>query len=185
MNTDRRLTDQPFKNWKEELIFLHLDSIRQKAPGFFKASGGFEMKIKPYCDTNTNGLTRCVKEFLTFKGHYCIRTNRQGQARTERIPIGGTQLDITGRGVKYNSKVTYTKNPEGKAFADLQASIEGLFVSIEIKCKAKKDRTMEGQEENKTLVELSGGILLIVPDMEYFYNWYNTELPNIIKSKLK
>lgn len=180
-NTDTHV----FETWKEELIFLHLDNIRQKTPGAFKASGGFEMKVKPYRDTDTNGLTRCVKEFLTFKGHYCIRTNRQGQARIEKIPIGGTQRDINGNGVKYHGKLSFTKNPEGKAFADLQASIEGLFVSIEIKCKAKKDQVREGQEENKTLVEKSGGTLLIVPDMQYFWQWYYTDLPLILKNKLK
>lgn len=174
-----------FKTWKEELRFLHLDNIRRRTPGAFKASGGFDMKIKPYCDTNTNGLTRCVKEFLTLKGHYCIRTNRQGQARIERIPIGGTQQNLSGKGVKYNGKISFTKNPEEKAFTDLQASIEGMFVSIEIKCRATKDRLKDPQKENKALVENSGGIHLIVGDMNEFWEWYNNELPVIIKSKLK
>jgi len=164
-----------FKTWKEELTWLHLNDIDNKAPGFFMASGGFSMKIKPYTDTNTNGLTRCVKDFLTFKGHYVIRTARQGQARVERIQMHN----------HVRTKLNWTKNPEGKAFTDLQASINGLFVAIEIKCKKTKDTTKDNQKVNAAMVEQSGAIHLIVPDMLYLWNWYYKDLPNIIKTKLK
>jgi hypothetical protein len=175
-----------FDSWREEIKYLHLAGIQKKSPGFFKASGGFDMKIKPYSDSTTNGLTTCVKAFLEFKGHYCIRTSRQGQARIERLPIGGTQQDITGKGVKYSGKISYTKNPEEKAFSDLHASIHGLFLSIEIKCAATKDRFKKGskQDENKMHVEKSGGLHLVVRTMDQFWSWYYYELPAIIKSKL-
>jgi hypothetical protein len=176
---------QKFTTWKEELTRLHHDSIKASAPGFFAASGGYSMKIKPYTDTNTNGLTRCVKDFLTYKGHYVIRTNRQGQARIEKIPVGGTQRDISGAGARYYGKISYTKNPEDKAFTDLQASIDGLYVAIEIKCKATKDRMKDGQDKNKISVEKSGAIHVTVPDMLTFWKWYYEELPIIVKSKLK
>lgn len=174
-----------YKSWKEELIFLHLEDIRTKAPGFFKASGGYSMKIKPYSDTNTNALTRCVKDFLTYKGHYVIRTARQGQARIEKIPIGGTQKDISGRGVKHYDKLSFTKNPEAKAFTDLQASINGLYIAIEIKCKATKDRIKEEQIKNQKCVEKSGAIHLIIPTMQAMWEWYYNELPIILKQKFK
>lgn len=174
-------------NWKDELKKLHLAHIEKTAPGFFKASGGYDMKIKPYSDTNTNGLTRCVIDFLTYKGHYAIRTNRQGQARIERIPIGGTQKDCSGRGVKYNGKISYTKASEGKAITDIQASIDGLYIAIEIKCASTKDRLdKKGKQElNGKKVEQSGAIWLVVTHFEQFYNWYNNTLPDIIKSKFK
>jgi len=171
--------------WKDELKRLHLDHIKNTSPGFFAASGGYDMKIKPYTDTNTNGLTRCVIDFLTYKGHYAIRTNRQGQARIERIPIGGTQQNTSGKGVKYHGKVSYTKNPEAKAFTDIQASIGGLYVAIEIKCKATKDRMNDSQEVNKMHVEKSGALWLVVTHFELFRDWYNNVLPDIIKDKLK
>lgn len=176
-----------FKTWKDELKFLHLDDQRKKFPRAFVASGGYEQKIKPYVDTNTNGLTRCVKAFLEFKGHYCIRTGRQGQARIERIPIGGTQSNMQGHGVKYHGKISYTKSAEGKAITDLHASIDGIFVAIEIKCLATKDRLKKGskQEENKTFVEASGGLHLTVRTMDQFWDWYYNDLPGILKSKLK
>ena len=176
-----------FNTWKDELTSMHYESIKAKAPGFFEASGGYSMKIKPYTDTNTNGLTNCVKSFLEFKGHYCIRTNRQGQAKVERIPIGGTQRDISGKGAKVYGKISWTKNPEDKAITDLHASIDGLFVAIEIKCAATKDRIKKksGQLENKIHVENSGGIHLIVTDMESFWVWYHNVLPGIKSGKLK
>jgi len=162
--------------WKQALIKLYLDHQARETPGAFKASGGYDQKINKYTDTNTNGLTRCVKDFLEFKGHYCIRTGRQGQARIERVPVGGTQRTIGGRGVIMAGKITYTKSAEGKAIADLHASINGLFIAIEIKCKATGDRFKAGskQDENRKDVQDSGGIHIVVPSMEWFYTWYNT-----------
>lgn len=159
-------------NWKIELEKMHLDDIAAKSPGFFKASGGYDMKLKPYTDTNTNGLTRCVIAWDTFKGHYTVRSGNQGQARIQKIPIGGTQLSLDGKGAKTYSKVHYTKNPDGKGKADLQSNMWGLFVSKEIKCEATKDRMRDGQSEHRDRVELSGGIYIIIPSMEWYYNWY-------------
>lgn len=175
-----------FATWKDEMKFLKLNSLKEKYPGAFMASGGWNQKIKPYTDKNTNGLTTCVKDFLTYHGHYAIRTNRQGQAHVEYIPIGGTAKNqMTGKGVKYNQKVKWTKNPEGKAFTDLQATINGLYIAIEIKCKATGDTIKDDQKKNKQLVEQSGGIHLFVTDMEMFWKWYYNELQQILKSKLK
>lgn len=175
-----------FANWKEELSFLRRDKIRQQSPGFYAASGGDLMKIKSFPDTNTNGLTRNIIDFLTLKGHYAIRTNRQGQARVEYIPQGGTASNqLTGKGVKYNQKVSWTKNPEGKKFTDVQASIDGLYIAIEVKCKTTKDKISDGQIDNAVSVQQSGGIHLIATDMTMFWNWYYNELPIIKQNKLK
>jgi Holliday junction resolvase len=175
-----------FKTWKDELRFLRLENQRAKYPSAFIASGGYDQKVKSYPDTNTNGLTRNIIDFLTFKGHYAIRTNRQGQARVEYIPQGGTAANqLTGKGVKYNQKVSWTKNPEGKAFTDIQASIDGLYVAIEVKCKTTKDRIKDDQVENKGYVEKSGAIHIIATDMSMFWNWYYNELPIIKQNKLK
>lgn len=184
-----------FNTWKDELKFLYFEDKRKKYPTQFilkngayipRQNGMFEGYLpKPFTDRTTNGLTNCVKSFLEWSGHYCIRTGRQGQARVERIPIGGTQQSITGKGVKYGGKISFTKNPEEKAFADLHASIEGLFIAIEIKCRTTKDRLKDDQKKNKIHVESSKGIHLVVPDMETFWLWYHNELPIILKSKLK
>lgn len=181
--------EMQFKSWREEIKYLYFESKRKKHGDEALQPGGFfcpgEYIPKPWTDKNTNGLTKCIKDFLTFHGHYVIRTNRQGQARIEYIPIGGTQQNVKGQGVKYNSKVSWTKNPEEKAFTDLQASIFGLYVGIEVKCVAKKDRVKDSQIENKAKLESSGGIHLIVPHMEMFWNWYHKELPLILNTKLK
>jgi hypothetical protein len=165
-------------NWKIELTKMHLDWIKKESPNFFEASGGYSMKIKPYSDSTTNGLTRCIKDFLTYLGHYVIRTNRQGQARVERVLLGGSQSNIHGKNVKSYGKVTFTKNSEEKAFTDLQASLWGKFVSIEVKCAATKDKFKKGsaQDENKTLVEKSGGIHIIAISMDQFYDIYFSQL---------
>jgi hypothetical protein len=168
--------------WKLTLVRLYLDNQKAKYPNAFEAAGGYTQKVKSYSDKNTNGLTRCVKDFLTFKGHYCIRTARQGQARIERVLRGGTQQDMKGNGVKTYGKLTFTKNPEAKAFTDLQVSIGGIYFAVEIKCAATKDTIKANQKENIKLVEQSGAYAIIVPDMETFYNWYNNDLPKILSN---
>jgi hypothetical protein len=84
-------------------------------------------------------------------------------------------------------KLNWTKNAEAKAYTDIQATIDGLAVAIEIKCKATKDKfDKEGkQEENGRLVQAAGGIWLVVSDMEMFFNWYNNDFPIIKRERLK
>ena len=56
------------ENWKPLLKRMKLDSIKQKAPGFFELSGGYEMKVKPYCDNTANDLTKTIIDFINFSG---------------------------------------------------------------------------------------------------------------------
>lgn len=73
-------------DWKAELKRLKLEYIKKVSPGFYKASGGDTMKIKPWSDKTTNGLTKAIIDWLTYSGHYCNRINTQGQARVKKIP---------------------------------------------------------------------------------------------------
>src|SRR5665647_1008794 len=74
-------------NWKAELKGLHLEHIRQTAPGFYELSGGKDYKVKKYSDKTANQLTNSIIAYITFKGGYANRINSQGQVRKERVKL--------------------------------------------------------------------------------------------------
>jgi penicillin-binding protein-related factor A (putative recombinase) len=140
--------------WHNILTTLKHQHLEATAPGFYKASGGKGMKLKPYTDTTTNGLTNAICDFLKFNKHYSNRINCIGLNRL------------------INGKMTYTPSATRKGTADITAIINGKHVSIEVKCKATKDRMSEHQIKERQLVEASGGIYFVATDMESFLNWY-------------
>ena len=49
------------EDWKKLLKRMKLNSIKEKAPGFFIVSGGYDMIVKPY---RTGGLAKLLKKFI-------------------------------------------------------------------------------------------------------------------------
>lgn len=153
-------------DWKAELKRLKLEYIKKTAPGFYAASGGDTMKIKPWNDNTTNGLTKAIIDWLTYSGHYANRINTQGQARVKKIPRYSL---ITGK-VEYTNKVEYTKSMTAKGTPDIDAIINGLAVKIEV--KAGKDRIRDEQTRQGNRIIAAGGIYFVCHDMDQFVNWY-------------
>jgi len=142
-------------DWKQILRQLKLEYLKKEHPDFYKLSGGDRQKLKAYTDSTTNGLTTAIMDFLKYHKHYCNRINC----------IGINRL--------INGKLVYTPSTTRKGTADLNAIIKGKHVSIEVKCKATKDRMSKEQERERKRVESAGGIYFVAIDMESFINWYN------------
>ncbi len=160
--------------WKDELKRLKLDSIKESTPQAFEASGGYTMSITPYKDNSANGLTKCIVDFLTFKGHYSNRINTQGQARVSDIP----RFDIfQGKMVSIGKNVSYTKSTTKKGTPDIDAIIQGKPVKIEV--KVGKDYMKKEQKAERAKIEKAGGYYFIAKDMQTFYNWYYETFPNL------
>ena len=102
--------------WKEELRQLKFAYLKRTAPDFFALSGGERMKVKPWRDDTTNGLTNAVCDWLKFSGHYSNRINSQGQMR------------------KINGEMKYTHGSSNLGTADIDSIIDAKPVKIEIKC---------------------------------------------------
>lgn len=147
-------------NWHNILTTLKHQYLEVTAPGFYKASGGKAMKLKPYSDTTTNGLTNAITDFLKFNKHYSNRINCMGVNRL------------------VNGKMKYTPSTTRKGTADITAIINGKHCSIEVKCKATKDRMSEHQIKERQLVEASGGIYFVATDMDSFLQWYYKLITN-------
>lgn len=101
-----------------------------------------------YSDTDTNGLTKCIIDFIRLSGGYAERINTQGQ---------------------YNEKLgIWTKGNTRKGTADIHACLSGRHLSIEV--KKGYDRQSEHQQKIQKEVQRARGIYFIVKDFEQFIN---------------
>ncbi len=140
------------ENWKPLLKRMKLDSIKEKAPGFFIESGGYDMKVKPYSDTTANGLTSAIIDFIIFSGGDANRINTQGQLR------------------KINRRMTWTHGSTRKGTADIHAIFQGRHISIEIKIGNDKQSDQQIKEAGR--IRNAGGLYYVAKDMQSFIEWW-------------
>lgn len=147
--------------WQQQMIELKHMHLEATAPAFYAASGGRTMKVKPYTDKTSNGLTNAICDYLKFKGHYANRINTTGTMRN------------------INGVMKYTHSGTRRGTADITAIVNGRHVSIEVKCYATKDRVRPEQIKEQSRVEAAGGIYIIAADMESFLTWYKLNCTTI------
>lgn len=108
-------------------------------------------------DENTNGLTKCIIDFLKFKGW-----------QAERIVSSG----------KYDPRLKrFVKSQSTPGTADISATIKGLSVKIEV--KFGKDRLSEKQKEYRDKVIQAGGIYYVAKDFDTFVEWYKKTFESV------
>lgn len=139
-------------DWKAELKAMKLAYIKKTAPGFYAASGGDTMKLKPYSDKTANGLTTCVCDWIKFHGGDAQRVNTTGTMR------------------KINGEMKWTHSGSRRGSADIHAIVAGRAVSIEI--KIGRDQLSGQQLSEKLRVEAAGGIYFVARSMDQFTRWY-------------
>jgi hypothetical protein len=147
----------------KELIELSIERNRQKYPNF---PDNFRPRPK-YTDKTANGLTKCIIDFLNFKGH-----------QAERIATSGRWLDqreIVTNVVGISKTIGTGKWIPGsgtKGSADISATLKGRSVKIEV--KIGNDRQSEDQKAYQQHIESAGGVYIIAKDFETFYGWYKS-----------
>ena len=131
----------------------------------------FPYPIKPkYSDSTSNGLTKCVIDFIKANGFHAERINSTGSMRDNTKTI----TDVLGRKRTIGS-VTWIKSTTQNGTADISATIKGKSVKIEIKCAASGDNKQSAEQKiYQEQIEASGGIYLIVREFKDFYNWFNS-----------
>ena len=123
-----------------------------------------------YSDANTNGLTKCVIDYIKLLGWHAERINSTGAIKDNRK----TSTDVLGN-VRTIGSVQWIKSNTQNGTADISATILGRSVKIEIKCKATGDHFQsDEQKEYQTQIENAGGIYKIVRTFEDAYNWINS-----------
>lgn len=151
------------ENWKPLLKKMKLDSIKDKAPGFFELSGGYEMKVKPYSDKNANSLTTAIIDFIIFSGGDANRINTQGQLR------------------KIRGEMKWTHGSTRRGTADVHAIFQGRHISIEI--KIGNDKQSDDQIKEAERVRKAGGLYFVAKNMHSFLEWWDEtfQLTTIMK----
>jgi hypothetical protein len=152
-------------NWKRLLKEIKLRYMEETTPGFFAASGGYTMEVKPYTDKTANGLTKCIEDFVKHSGGY-----------SNRISTTGTMRKIGG-------KMTWTKGNSNKGAADVRILFNGRSVDVEV--KIGRDKMSEAQIKEKKKVESAGGLYLVAKDFPGFLEQWTEAGFTIPKTKLK
>ncbi len=121
-----------------------------------------------YTDKTSNGLTKCIIDFVRLNGYQAERINSTGRQLDQRKTV----TDVLGRKRTIGS-IKWIKGPGQVGTADISATIKGRSVKIEVKCKATGDRYQsQRQKDYQKEIERAGGIYIIARTFEDFYNWY-------------
>ena len=118
-------------------------------------------------DDTANGLTRCIIDYLHYKGWQAERINTTG------IPHDTRQQarDILGR-TRTIGSVDWRPSGSTVGSADISATIKGRSVKIEV--KIGKDRQSAAQRQYQAAIEQAGGLYYIARDFTSFVKWYQT-----------
>ena len=122
-----------------------------------------------YTDATTNGLTKCVIDYVQFNNYHAERVNSTGAIKDNRK----TSTDVLGN-IRTIGSVQWIKSTTQTGTADISATIKGRSVKIEIKCEATGDRYQsEAQKVYQKQIEAAGGVYLVVRNFTQFYDWFN------------
>lgn len=150
------------ENWEKLLKNLKLQWLEKNHPDFFKVSGGYSMKVKPYNDSTANGLTNAIEDFIKHIGGYANRISTTGTMR------------------KINGRMTWTKGNSNKGAADIRILFNGRSVDVEV--KIGRDRMSEAQYKEKQRVENAGGLYFVARSFPEFLEFWLSHFPISILS---
>lgn len=161
--TKTRYTKPESVKTLEQLAF---EKLKERYP-----NNPYYPKVK-YTDATTNGLTKCVIDYITFSGNHAERVNSTGAIKDNRK----TSKDVLGN-LRTIGSVQWIKSNTQTGTADISATVKGKSLKIEIKCEATGDKKQsKGQIEYQKQIEAAGGVYLIVRNFTDFYNWLNEYL---------
>ncbi|SDB33693.1 hypothetical protein SAMN03097699_0775 [Flavobacteriaceae bacterium MAR_2010_188] len=125
-------------------------------------------KTPKYTQITSNGLTKCVIDFLSFEGHQAERISTTGRFIDNTKQV----VDVLGRSRTIGSK-QWIKSNTTNGSSDISATIYGRSVKIEVKCAATGDHYQsKDQKAYQRSIEQAGGIYVIARTFDGFYEWY-------------
>jgi hypothetical protein len=132
----------------------------------------YALSAPKYEDKTSNGLTKCIIEFLQLSNHQAERINTMGRPIDNRKQV----TDVIGR-TKTIGSMTWGKSTATKGSADISATIQGRSVKIEVKIGA--DRQSEDQKVYQANIEKSGGQYWIAKNFDDFIKKYDDFLESL------
>jgi hypothetical protein len=146
----------------------HLRQLKQaKNKEEYPSVPAYAIPTVKYDDTTSNGLTKCIIEFLKLTGNHGERTGNEGRTIDNRKQV----TDVIGR-TKTIGTVKRIPSSGTKGTSDIKAIIQGRMVAIEV--KIGKDRQSEAQKNYQAMIEKAGGIYWIVKSFDDFYEKYTS-----------
>lgn len=144
----------------KQLSDLDLEAQHKARPNFPKE---YLVRTK-FSDTTANGLTKAVVTFLNLKGHRADRISSSGRY----IDDSKIVTDVTGA-QRVLGKGKWIKGQTRKGYSDINSTIFGFSVQIEIKMKDKvsKEQIAFAEAERK-----AGGQYWVVRSFEEFIKNY-------------
>lgn len=121
-------------------------------------------------DNSTNGLTKCVVDFLNYSGHFAERVNNTGRfIAGSRIDEGHAKFQTTGKWIKGTGV-----NGRADISAKIKLPQHQFAIPVEIEIKYAKDRMSDAQKEYKSAMFNVGAVYIVVRDFDMFMDWYVT-----------
>ena len=123
-----------------------------------------------FTDITANGLTKCITTFLNLKGH-----------RADRISSAGRYIDdskIVTNVLGHQRKIgtgKFIKGETRNGYADINATILGFSVMIEVKIK---DKMSESQIKFAEAERNAGGQYWVSHNFDEFLTEYNMFIEN-------
>jgi len=154
-------------NKLKEMAFKRLEELYTSVPKY-------AIPKPKYTDKTSNGLTKCIIDWIELNGYQAERINSTGRQIDKRKTV----KDVTGASRTIGS-VTWAKGSGQIGTSDISATIKGRSIKIEVKCKATGDnRQSKYQKDYQAKIERAGGIYIIARTFEDFYCWYNEFVSN-------
>ncbi len=142
----------------KQAIRLLKEAVRAKKQAQYPNVPEYAMPVPNYQDSDANGLTKCILDFL----------NSQDHCHAERISNEGVM-----RRDKYGKSFRATSSMQNGT-ADISATILGRSVKVEVKINT--DRQSEAQKEYQRQIENARGYYVVAKDFTGFYEWYKLKM---------
>lgn len=133
---------------------------KPRKPPYLKPEAVKQLELvtgRKHRDDTASGLTRCVIDYLNYRGWQAERTNPMGVPIDRRRQVSDTLSHSCAIGSSVGS-------------ADISATIAGHSVKIEV--KVGRDRQSKTQRIYQQQVKQAGGLYYIAHDFTSFINWY-------------
>lgn len=144
---------------------LALQNEWEKHPNYPKH---LTIAVRKYTDKTSNGLTKCIIDFIKFNGGQAERISNTGRPIDRREVV----TNVIGQQRQIGS-IEWIPGTGANGTADISATIQGYSVKIEVKCKVTGDRYQsQDQKLYQQAIEAAGGLYIIAREFQQFYNWY-------------
>lgn len=163
--------------WTQRYKESHHRWCKNASPAFFMASGGEDMIVKYPKVTSSNGLRRALCNFMEWEGHHLEPTNNMGRPIQKFYPKMSL---VTGQVHQVPGRIEWQKGSGAVGSSDAKGHINKkghqYAIPLYVEIKYGKDQQSDEQEEYEERINNSGGVYIIIKNIDSFLLWYDNFL---------